>query len=269
MYYLVKSYLVRLTASVAALLVSVGLTDGASAYTYVYSAGHADIGLGDGPNLELHLHAHAGAVINGLPISADTEYSPADSLIRVPQSTYNYIVSQGGRNPNPAWNPIGVAAGEPYWFLPFSNSGLGGAAALGAPFLGIGAEDVDLGVFDANTLWLRLIGMSGSGPAAGGHFAAWIPGPTFYMATSDGISAADEIEVSVGGHDHYAFGFTKPGIYQLTFEARGTIGGDPVTDVATFTFEVVPEPTSLALLSGATALLGLAILRRIRPSGMQ
>lgn len=259
-----KNRLLPLTAATAAAVILALVADRASAYTYVYSAGHADIGLGAGSALDLHLHAHGGAVINGAPILADAEYSPADALIRVPQSTYDYIVGIGGRNSNPAWDPIGVAAGEPYWFLPFSNSGAAGAAALGSPFLGIGAEDVDLGVFDGNKLYLRLIALSGSGPAAGGQFSAWIPGPDFYMATSDGISPADEIEVSVGGHDHYAFGFTKPGIYEVTFEARGSIGGNPVTDTATFNFEVVPEPGTFALLGCAGALLGAAVYRRRR-----
>lgn len=251
-------------AAVAAAVALLGAADSARAYPYVYSAGHADIGLGDADTIELHLHAHGGAVINGVPLAADAEYPPADALIRVPQSTYNYIVSQGGRNASPAWDPIGVVAGEPYWFLPFSNSGPAGAAALGAPFLGIGAEHVDLGVFDGDKLFLRLVAAGGSGPAAGGHFSAWIPGPDFYMATSDGISAADEIEVSVGGHDHYAFGFTKPGIYELTFEVRGTVGGNPVTDTATFHFEAVPEPGALAMLGCAGALLAGVVYRRRR-----
>jgi len=264
MHSILRKSLLPAVAAAAFIALLAGTASRASAYPYIYSAGHADIGLGDANTLELHLHAHGGAVINGVPLASDAEYPPADVLIRVPQSTYNYIVSQGGRNSNPAWDPIGVAAGEPYWFLPFSNSGPGGAAALGAPFLGIGAEHVDLGVFDGNKLYLRLIAAGGSGPAAGGHFSAWIPGPDFYMATSDGISAADEIEVSVGGHDHYAFGFTKAGIYELTFEVRGTIGGNPVTDTATFHFEAVPEPASLALLGCGGALLGAAVFRKRR-----
>lgn len=256
--------LIPALAAVAAVVTLLGAVGSAWSYPYVYSAGHADIGLGDAATLELHLHAHGGATINGVPLAADAEYAPTDALIRVPESTYNYIVSQGGRNASPAWDPIGVAAGQPYWFLPFSNSGPAGAAALGAPFLGIGAEHVDLGVFDGNKLYLRLIASGGTGPAAGGHFSAWIPGPDFYMATSDGISAADEIEVSVGGHDHYAFGFTKPGIYELTFEVRGTVGGSPVTDTATFHFEAVPEPGTLALLGTAGALVSLVAYRRRR-----
>ncbi len=264
MHRLMKKHLLTAMAAAAAIAMLAATATRATAYPYIYSSGHADIGLGDKDSLELHLHAHGGAVINGVPLAADAEYAPPDALIRLPQSTYNYIVSQGGRNSSPAWDPIGVAAGQPYWFLPFSNSGPAGAAALGAPFVGIGAEHVDLGVFDGNKLYLRLIAAGGSGPAAGGHFSAWIPGPDFYMATSDGINAADEIEVAVGGHDHYAFGFTKAGIYELTFEVRGTIGGNPVTDTATFHFEAVPEPASLALLGCAAALLAAAALRKRR-----
>ena len=56
---------------------------------------------------------------------------------------------------------LGIATGADYWFLPDNNSVPGGAAALHAPFFGLGTEDVDPGVFDNDLLNLTLLSLSG------------------------------------------------------------------------------------------------------------
>jgi surface-anchored protein len=148
----------------------------------------------------------------------------------------------------------------PSWSLPKSNSGPGGAAALNAPFLGIGSEELDPGDWTGD-LSLTLTGMSGPGV-----FSLWQDGfsPTFFMSTFDGVSGADTISFTAGGHDHFNYGFTQPGLYEVTFEVAGTHSVDGFkTGSATYSFHVVggyvPEPGSFGLLA-----LGALVLRRLR-----
>jgi surface-anchored protein len=125
------------------------------------------------------------------------------------------------------------------------------------PFLGIASEE--LTPANWNSLTLRLVVASGP---AGGHFSLWqsdlFGSPTMKMATGDGISAADTISLSVGGHDHFNYGFTQPGIYNLTFQWDGEHAVDGVVSATgTYSFGVttVPESSSTALLAlGALAL---------------
>ncbi len=66
------------------------------------------------------------------------------------------------------------------------------------------------------------------------------------------------------GHDHWHFGFSEVGDYQLVFNIDGiggTHGGDDTPSQVTLNFAVVPEPSSALL--GMVA-LGVAALRRRR-----
>jgi surface-anchored protein len=249
----------RLSTAFASFVVLALVASAASAQV-VYSRGHADLGLGAGANLELHLHAGSNALIDGVALGGTGgEFAPDEVIVNVPYSTYSYVQANGGRNADPAYAAIGVPAGQSYWFLP-SGGSLSGT--LEAPHLGMGATDVDSGHFDNNMLYLRLTGMTGTGPAAGGHFSMWLA-PDFYMSTVDGISALDQVAVGVGAHDHANWGFTMPGTYELTFEARAQVGGQWQTDVGTFTFNVqpVPEPATWMLGLSALAMLGIAVPR--------
>jgi surface-anchored protein/MYXO-CTERM domain-containing protein len=99
---------------------------------------------------------------------------------------------------------------------------------------------------------------------AGGQFSlarVSLGVPTFYMATLGGIDAGDSYGLAAGGHAHFDWYFTQPGTYALTFNIAATHVTDGAKAAsATYTFEVVPEP-SAALLA---ALAGLAGLRRRR-----
>jgi surface-anchored protein len=223
----------------------------AQAEITTFTTGHGDIGLGEGSELELHLHLHDAG-----------EIAPDEAVIRVPASTYDFVSGNGGRPSGSDWDEIGVSAGENYWFLPQSNSGAGGAAALGAPFLGIGGEEITLGVFDDNAFTLTLTGAS---MPEGGNFSLWTDGlsPTFYMSTVDGISAADAfvLDLDSSDHAHANWGFTVAGTYELTFTVTAAIEGIEQSDTATYTFQVVPEPATYAGLAGSGA-LALVLLRR-------
>lgn len=212
-----------------------------SAEMVEYTAGHADIGLVlEGPG-QLYLHYHFGvgsAILDGLPATvANEELAPSEAYVRVPDSTITI--------PGPV-DFLGTVAGEQAWFLPASNTS-------GVPFLGFATEELDPMQF--TSAGFRLLGMTGP---LGGNFALFqttLGGANVFMRTNDLINPAiDFVPSIVGGHDHYFFGFTEPGIYDLEIEGYASGPGGNLTSPGTFRFAVgdataVPEPHSLALLT--------------------
>lgn len=223
----------------------------------VYSAGHADVfAIGyEGGELEPHFHAES-AVIDGIPGSGG-EFEPDEIVTLVPQSTFHFVSTNGGRPAAAGWDAIGVAAGQSYWFLPQSNSGPGGAATLGAPFAGVGAEELVPAEW-STPITIRLDSVTGPG-----QFSMWLDGfsPNFVIATADGIDASDFFTIAAGSHEHYNLGFTAAGDYQVNVTMSGTHAVDGFkTASATYNFGVVPEPSAALLAS-----LGLlAAVRRRR-----
>lgn len=214
-----------------------------------YSKGHGDIGIAyeDGA-FEPHWHLHSGAVVDGSALGADEEYEPDALVALVPGPS---IARPAGTQ----WDFLGVAAGEPFWFLPQNED-------VNKPYLGIASEE--LTPADWTSLTLSLAGMSGP---AGGHFSLWEIGTfgelTVKFATSDGITGADSFAQIVGSHAHYNWGFTKPGDYELTFRWDGVHSMDgAISAEGTFGFTVVPEPGTYAAVFGALALGGAWLHRR-------
>ncbi|MBK9137902.1 MAG: choice-of-anchor M domain-containing protein [Verrucomicrobia bacterium] len=216
----------------------------------VYSLGHADIGVGytTSGGLEPHWHLHSGATVNGSPLPADAEYEPDQLLAFVPNPSVP-------RPTGPMWDFLGNSAGDPLWYLPQSLQ-------MTKPFLGIASEE--LNPDDWTSLKLSLVGMTGP---TGGHFSLWqsgFSGPDVKMATSDGITGADSFSLVVGGHDHYNYGFTQPGVYYLDFKWDGVhVTDGPVSAEGRHAFgvTVVPEPGETAAVAGAV-LAGFALWRR-------
>jgi surface-anchored protein len=235
-----------------------------------YTEGHADLGLGEGDELELHVHAHNGATVDGILVDDGTgdpdggqEYEPTDIVIIVPESTRYYVhATLGGASADIA-SHLGIATGADYWFLPDNNSVPGGAAALHAPFFGLGTEDVDPGVFDNDLLNLSLLSISGP---EGGQFGLGSHENGWFMSTSDGITSdADKIEdIPVGTHAHLGWYFSLPGEYQLTFQTSALVGGALVTNENTYTFQVVPEPSTILLLTSSLSAVAMAYVIRRR-----
>lgn len=218
------------------------------------SFGHVDaIGIGyDGAALEPHIHAE-GATIDGIP-DLEGEFAPDELVIAVPQSTRDYITTNGGRAAGSQWDPIGVGAGQSYWFLPQSSTL---SVNLGTPFAGIAAEEL----VPADWNSVISVTLNSASLPLGGQFALGrtdtFGTPTFHMATLGGIDANDTIGITAGGHQHFNWYFTKPGTYDLTFDFAGTHAVDgPKTASATFTFHVIPEPSAgwLCLLGGGMLL---------------
>jgi len=215
----------------------------------LFTSGHADvigIGYAEGATpgvfeIEPHVHA-AGATIDGFFV-AEGEYEPSEITTVVPQSTFDFWTTNGGRPVGSAWDAIGVAAGESFWFLPQSNSGPAGAATLGAPFAGIGSEEL------TPSDWATDITISLDSVVGPGEFSMYLDGftPFFAMSTVDGIDGSDVIDISPGSHEHYNWVFTAPGTYDVSVSFAGTHNVDgPKNASATFHFHVVLG--SLAML---------------------
>lgn len=126
--------------------------------------------------------------------------------------------------------------------------------------------------------WVELQVKDVRGPA-GGQFAAWldtVAGPDVYVSTAlhGPQDSRNALYTLVGGHTHYNWAFTQPGVYEVDLDARAFFGNgtellsNPLNDPLgryTFRFEVqpVPEPTVVGL--AAAAALGVARRFRRRP----
>jgi surface-anchored protein len=216
----------------------------------IYSLGHGDLGIAYDGGFELHHHIHAGSTVNGSAIlGGDAEFAPGDLTVRVPFITES-------RPAGSQYNFLGVSAGIPVWTLPEVED-------VSKPFYGLGSEELVAADFDGDLTFQLLSVVSAP---AGGHFSLWRDNgglPLVRFATSDGVTGSDSFQLTPGGHDHYNWSFTQPGLYELSFKVSGIHGeGGFGSDTQTFSFEVAPEP-SKALFAG----VGLCFLlfRRSRP----
>lgn len=235
-----------LGATTLSILPAATITDG---HVDVIGVGYVDEG--SGFELEPHTHVEFGTIdgVNFPDNGVGYEYEAGDLTIQVPASTLST------RDAGSQWDPIGVAAGESFYFLPQSSTE---ADSLNAPFAGIGTEE--LAPADWTTdITITLTGMTGPGEFSLAKVA--LGTPTFYMASSDGITAGDSWSQAADEHEHFNWYFTEEGNYSLTFDFAATHATDgPQTATATYNFTVVPEPSSALL-----AVLGfLGIMRRKR-----
>lgn len=210
-----------------------------------YTSGHADIAVKlDGSKLELHIHAD-GAVIDGTA-RFDEEFALDE--VSITHSGSPVITRPEGTQ----WDFTGAAQGEPLYVLPQTEN-------TSLPFLGWATEEVGLASDWTGGITFALVNVTG--PA---HFSAWQTDGfgtiTPWYSTADN-TVSNEVTLSIGTHAHANIGFTEIGLYEVTLKAFGThTTHGELEDTATFTFEVIPEPASLALLAAG----GLLMLRRRR-----
>ncbi len=130
---------------------------------------------------------------------------------------------------------LGVA-GSPTWILPQSQN-------TSLPYLGLSAEDIPNGIFDA----MQLEVVSVEGP---GNFFAWsVSGvgqpPAVKMIVTNGVVAPgfNHAAVFIGSHEHNNWAFSTNGLYRVTFRANGQFIGDTTNtlgrDVA-WAFQILP-----------------------------
>ena len=197
----------------------------------------------DDPSLtqgfEPHFHNEGGAdgaVINGNAVTTESEYDPSDLVIVVPQTS-----------------TITVASTNYYW-LPETEQD---ATDKGAPFLGLGLEELVETDWEDGLLTISLNSINGPG-----NFRLWqddgLGGVNIFLDSND--PSKSSFELLAGSHTHYNWGFTALGTYQLEFGISGTHVVDGLqSGSGTYTF-LAPEP-STALL-GALASIGLLRMRR-------
>ncbi len=209
----------------------------------VLDEGETDLGIGyeDGA-FHLHVHHHD-------PEPDGTEYEPEDAILTLKPGAAWLVPN------NAAFTSQLGAAGTQIHVLPKDEQ-------EGLLALGIGSEELSAVDWVGNlTYSLKAV----SGP---GSFYVWdedsFGDPTFLfnsdVTLGGGITGADSVSLVPGGHNHFNFGFSAPGDYQVTVEVTGTHAIDGLkTAEATYSFSVqpVPEPASgaLLLLGGAALLL--------------
>ncbi len=222
------------TAQAASLLTG-GHIDG-PAFGYVSNADFAlDPLLTQG--FEPHFHNEGGAdgaVVDGVVQVDESEFEPGDLIVVVPELSVTTVNSTS------------------YFWLPETEQA---AADNGAPFLGIGLEELTASDWVGSTVSLKLLSITGPG-----DFLLWqdggLGGANVFF---DG--AGDTMTLTAGSHTHFNWGFTETGTYGLEFEISGNHVADGLQSAsALYSFQVVPEP-STAMLG---ALGALALLRRRR-----
>lgn len=200
--------------------------------------GHADIGMGyhDG---QLGLHVH-----QTVPIEA--EHPPGE---------VTFVVGDAAKSTSPGGifaSALGEA-GSPVWVLPTSpNPDL--------PFIGFGTEEL------APADWLGSVSLTLSGFSGPGNMAVWSIGAfgnaSLAIDSTRAAGLPNGLSLMPGTHAHYNIAFSQPGLYEVSLEAMALHATDgTVAGSGTYRFEIVPEPSTYALLAfgGAAA---LALRRR-------
>jgi surface-anchored protein len=251
-----------------------------SARAEVWSAGHGDIGVAYDPldpaAFEMEVHAEQGATIDGVVVTDPDgqAFEPGNVIIRVPATAdlgrvdnptgfWTGLPNNGYDFTGSQYDALGVPAGSPLWVL--SPTGAD-ADHYGTPFLGWATEEGFAGESFGNVTFTPT---SFTAPA-GGTMAVY-DGSTQLWVLQDGDTSftGDSFSVPAEGHTHRTLFFTEPGLYQVGIQAAGLNGATQVSGSAVYSFQVVPEPSTLALAGlAAAAILPLARLtgRSRRPA---
>lgn len=214
---------------------------------FVLSGGHFDapaFGYDTADGFEPHIHneggASEGAIVNGVRETNDTEYEPSDVVVSLLSSSVTSIGAQD------------------YFWLPSSETQ---AAANNVPYLGIGTEELELGDWAGDTVTITITSVTQLGGGTGDLRIWSVDGVGTIVDRYNSSTGTTSFDVPVASDNHFNWGFTEEGEYDVAFQVSGThlvdgaqVGSD------TFSFAVVPEP-STALL---TALGGLLLARRRR-----
>lgn len=191
-----------------------------------FTDGHGDYRpvLNDG-ELSYVLHGDSGVIPDGEVPSGEI---------------YTYVDSTGivNRAEDDNYDFLGVDANEPLYVIPSTQ-------VPSLPFLGFSGEGVPNGalasyvpdhpnVTSGNASPYIKLEMVDVRSTSGGEFSLWSNPPSWnpsagvsvYMATSDGVSAADALFLRVGSHGHFNVGFSKPGIYEVDVYASGYLDND-------------------------------------------
>jgi len=211
-----------------------------------YTAGHADLAVYNSvTNLQLRYNFSSTATVNGAPVGGTGRIAdPALIETVIPNSSTILIPDNSAYSPY--WR------NRTTWFLPPTN-------IAGVPDLGIGKE-ISGGIFTGNQVTLFLDSIV-SRPANSEFMLISSAGSPVYMDTANPSSPN---QVVIPSHDHYYWAFSQVGTYQLNFRAEATIlaSGLTTSTISTFTFTVVPEPSTWALASVCVVVAGFIARRK-------
>jgi surface-anchored protein len=212
------------------LLLALSCYDVARATTTI-SSGHADIfeveyeKIGpDKPTLHLGVHTDAG------------HFEPADVLLEVKNSAFS--------STSLFLSSITTILGANAWILPVD---LEQADILSLIEAGVAKA----GFPDAGPVTFTMVAAGAANP---GNFALFNSSSAIRLSAT-GSEVGTNIFSITTGHIHYNWGFSAPGTYTFDLKASYTDADFGVLEsaVETYTFNVIPEPSSGALL-----LIGLA-----------
>ncbi len=146
------------------------------------------------------------------------------------------------------------------WVSPASEED---ADTAGMPFIGFSAEELVAPFTGPVTFTMTGFSYTGSGT---GNFYMFEGEDIFFNSTA-GPGNFGSFLVNVGQHGHGEFGFSDAGFYEITLVASGNNGSPVSGDPATFAFDVVPEPSTYALLGLGAGVLSLMSWRKRAKQG--
>ena len=171
----------------------------------------------------LHIHDHV----------SKAHFEPADVILQVNESSY--FASPAG-----LISILGSAA----YILPATQEAdmlYGGVSATGPN-----------GVFESNRFKIQMVSAGSANP---GNFSMYrfsgAGALQVGLQSIGGSVSVNEVTIPIGGHEHWNWGFSAPGTYTFEFQGLGVKSADLSifkTSRELFTFNVIPEPSSGALL---------------------
>ena len=188
-----------------------------SGHTDIFEAEYEQVGT-NAPTIHLGVHTDTG------------HYEPADVLLEVGNAAYR---SSDGFSAD-----ITTLLGANAWILPVD---LEQAANLGLIEAGVAKAG-----FPAGSVTFTMVG---AGPANPGNFALFTAGSSIRLSATGSEVGTSSFSITTG-HIHYNWGFSAPGTYTFDLKASYTDAtfGALESAVETYTFNVIPEPSSGALL---------------------
>ena len=188
-----------------------------SGHTDIFEAEYEQVGT-NAPTIHLGVHTDTG------------HYEPADVLLEVGNAAYR---SSDGFSAD-----ITTLLGANAWILPVD---LEQAANLGLIEAGVAKAG-----FPAGSVTFTMVG---AGPGNPGNFALFTAGSSIRLSATGSEVGTSGFSITTG-HIHYNWGFSAPGTYTFDLKASYTDANFGVLESATetFTFNVIPEPSSSTLL---------------------
>jgi len=226
----------------------------------IYTGGHGDIGVSYIDNeLVFRYELGSSAIVNGSPLGTVTQFAPDEIITQAGPTAYEEITS-----PLTSYFPDKTHG---YFF--------GANSSSTTPYLGFGADDPTIGggwgpgPHGLPAINYSIAGVTYTGAALDPQILYYSLGPfgeiyTLYDHLGD--ATVPNIPLPVGAHSHATWGFSDPGIYDVTWSANGThvIDGFKQT-TGTFRFEILPVPEPASITLGVLGLLALTLAcRRFR-----